>query len=111
MLFFIFFFFSPPPLEKEVVFAATEFFFSDDEIKFDDDGDDDDDPIFFFSLLKLLEEFDNGYNFACMDGDTAFTTFSSSGDDMIEYILCCVCESMRKYLMHERDKKFPQTVE
>jgi hypothetical protein len=36
----------------------------------------------FFSRAEELLLDDIGNNFLCMDGDTAFTTFSNSGDDM-----------------------------
>jgi hypothetical protein len=48
-----------------------------------------DETVCFFCCAEELLLDDIGNNFLCMDGDTAFTTFSNSGDDMF----VCVCLS------------------
>ena len=56
-----------------------------------------DETVCFFCCAEELFD-DIGNNFLCMDGDTAFTTFSNSGDDMFLCLsacpLFCVGESL-----------------
>jgi len=87
----LFFFFSPPLLllNKVVVVAAvvvTEFCPKAPPFggfKFDET------VLCFFSRAEELLSDDIGNNFLCMDGDTAFTTFSNSGDDMFVCLFVC----------------------